>query len=175
MSNHRRHWEMREPETYWLGDVWDDLSVHLRWNKAAEPEMIQSVYADRRGHGHGGASACCPASIGISRDLLWNCHRLNVACRWMSFANKRSISAPQSSFSVWVSVYEIGVQPPSATHSGGGDWLISLRLIWCFRWVERLEVRREEGKRHQSRILPGTSGCSLSLGSGLVRTACVAG
>lgn len=32
-----------EPETYWLGGVWDDLSVHLRWNEAAEPEMIQSV------------------------------------------------------------------------------------------------------------------------------------
>lgn len=32
-----------EPETYWSGDVWDDLSVHLRWNEAAELEMIQSV------------------------------------------------------------------------------------------------------------------------------------
>lgn len=145
-----------EPETYWSGDVWDDLSVHLRWNEAAEPEMIQNVYSDRWGHRGGGASACCPASIGIAHDLLWNCYGFNVPCRWMSFANKRRISAPQSSFSVWASAYEISVQSPSTTRSGGGDWLLSLRLIWCFMWVERLWMRRKMRKMLQSGILQGT-------------------
>lgn len=65
----------------------------------------------------------------------------------MSFANKRSISAPQSSFSIWASAYEISVQSPTTTRSGGGSWLISLRLIWCFRWVERLGARREKEKK----------------------------
>ena len=35
--------EDEEPEACWSGGVWDDLSVHLRWNEAAEPKMIQGV------------------------------------------------------------------------------------------------------------------------------------
>lgn len=144
-SNQRQRGGDEEPDIYWVGwrVRWPFSSSKMKrgcWTRNDSECLNWQARARRRQS----VSTLPGPSIGISRDLLWNCHGLNVACRWMSFANKRSISAPQSSFSVWASVYEISVQSPSTTRSGGGGWLISLRLIWCFRWVEGLGGKRRE-------------------------------